>query len=192
MQPKWGEYEIIDDFGGHAKCMAEKMCMESQLEETAAFIDLNTLEERLAGKNSIIHEFIDKKTGWCRSRFIPVDYDENGRLLHVLFCIECIEEEKKRENRLIYLAQTDLMTGLYNRGSGERQISHLLQEKTGGLLCLIYSGTCTRTTRYHNEGICEKHQNGSRVSELAEEYALSEKSIQRILRCTAADGKNTD
>ena len=29
------------------------------------------------------------------------------------------------------------MTGLYNRGSGERQISHLLQEKTGGLLCLI-------------------------------------------------------
>ena len=73
--------------------------------------------------------FIDKKTGWCRSRFIPVDYDENGRLLHVLFCIECIEEEKKRENRLIYLAQTDLMTGLYNRGSGERQISHLLQEK---------------------------------------------------------------
>ena len=63
--------------------------------------------------------------------------DENGRLLHVLFCIECIEEEKKRENRLIYLAQTDLMTGLYNRGSGERQISHLLQEKTGGLLCLI-------------------------------------------------------
>lgn len=45
-----GEYEIIDDFGGHAKCMAEKMCMESQLEETAAFIDLNTLEERLAGK----------------------------------------------------------------------------------------------------------------------------------------------
>ena len=105
-----GEYEIIDDFGGHAKCMAEKMCMESQLEETAAFIDLNTLEERLAGKNSIIHEFIDKKTGWCRSRFIPVDYDENGRLLHVLFCIECIEEEKKRENRLIYLAQTDLMT----------------------------------------------------------------------------------
>lgn len=88
-------------------------------------------------KNSIIHEFIDKKTGWCRSRFIPVDYDENGRLLHVLFCIECIEEEKKRENRLIYLAQTDLMTGLYNRGSGERQISHLLQEKTGGLLCLI-------------------------------------------------------
>lgn len=54
-----------------------------------------TLEERLAGKNSIIHEFIDKKTGWCRSRFIPVDYDENGRLLHVCFVLSV---SKKRKN----------------------------------------------------------------------------------------------
>ena len=55
----------------------------------------------------------------------------------MLFCIECIEEEKKRENRLIYLARTDLMTGLCNRGSGEKRITELLKEKTGGLLCLI-------------------------------------------------------
>ena len=55
----------------------------------------------------------------------------------MLFCTECIEEEKKRENRLIYLAQTDLMTGLCNRGSGEKRITELLKEKTKGLLCLI-------------------------------------------------------
>ena len=134
---KKGEYEIQDDFCGHIKCIIEKMCKESQLEEIYEFIDISTLEERLLGKNSIIHEFIHKKIGWCRSRFIPVDYDEDGRLLHVLFCIECIEEEKKRENRLIYLSQTDLMTGLYNRGSGEKIISDLLKEKTGGLLCLL-------------------------------------------------------
>lgn len=39
--------------------------------------------------------FIDKKTGWCRSRFIPVDYDENGRLLHVCFVLSV---SKKRKN----------------------------------------------------------------------------------------------
>lgn len=55
----------------------------------------------------------------------------------MLFCIECIEEEKKRENRLIYLAQTDLTTGLCNRGSGEKKITEFLKKKTGGLLCLI-------------------------------------------------------
>ena len=109
--------------------IAEKTCIESQLQESLEFLDISTMEERLLGENSITHEFIDKISGWCRSRFIPVDYDENGRLLHVLFCIECIEEEKKRENRLIYLARTDLMTGLYNRGSGEKRIIELLKEK---------------------------------------------------------------
>lgn len=113
------------------------MCIESQLQEVLEFVDISTLEERLLEESSITYEFIDKISGWCRSRFIPVDYDENGRLLHVLFCIECIEKEKKRENRLISLAQTDLMTGLCNRGSGEKRITELLKEKTGGLLCLI-------------------------------------------------------
>jgi len=134
---KMEEYEIRDDFSGHIKRLADKMCMESKLEESLAFTDISTVEERLRGKNSIIHEFIDKRIGWCRSRFIPVDYDENGRLLHVLYCIESIDEEKKRENRLLYLAQTDLMTGLCNRGSGERKITEFLQDRTGGLLCLL-------------------------------------------------------
>ena len=133
---KMGKYETRDDFCRHINDIVEKMCIESQFQELLKFVDISTLEERLLGKNSITHEFIDKISGWCRSRFIPVDYDENERLLHVLFCIECIEE-KKRENRLIYLAQTDLMTGLCNRRSGEKRITELLKKKTGGLLCLI-------------------------------------------------------
>ena len=118
---KTGEYEVSDDFCGYINRIAEKMCPESQMEGILEFIDIGTIEERLRGKNSIAHEFIEQKIGWCRSRFLPVDYDENGRLLHVLFCIECIEEEKKRENKLLYLAETDLMTGLCNRGSGEKR-----------------------------------------------------------------------
>ncbi len=134
---KIGEYVILDDFYGHISRIADKICMESQLEEYLEFINLSTVEERLQGKNSIVHEFIDNRRGWCRSRFIPVDYDEDGRLLHALYCIESIEEEKKRENRLLYMAQTDLMTGICNRGSGERRIAALLKEGTAGLLCLI-------------------------------------------------------
>lgn len=131
------KYEIWDDFCGHIRRIADKICIESYLEETLEFIDLGTVEKRLHRKTSIIHEFIDKRRCWCRSRFIPVDYDEEGRLLHVLYCIESIDEEKKRENRLLYLAQTDLMTGLCNRGSGERRIVEFLQDRTGGLLCLL-------------------------------------------------------
>lgn len=134
---KEAEQEIQDDFGVHIRMAVEKFCTESQLEEMLRFVDITDVEERLHEKNTIAHEFIGKEAGWCRDRFIPVDYDENGRLLHVLYCIEGIEEEKKRENRLLYLAQTDLMTGICNRGSGEHRISELLQKKTGGLLCLL-------------------------------------------------------
>ena len=89
------------------------------------------------GKTSIAHEFVDKRRGWCRSRFIPVDYDEDGRLLHVIYCIESIDEEKKRENRLLYLAQTDLMTGLCNRGSeSEESMSFYRKERVDYFACL--------------------------------------------------------
>ena len=134
---KTGEYEVRDDFCGYINRIAKKMCPESQMEGILEFIDIGTIEERLRGKNSIAYEFIEQKIGWCRSRFLPVDYDENGRLLHVLFCIGCIEEEKKRENKLLYLAETDLMTGLCNRGNGEKKITAFLKEKTAGLLCLL-------------------------------------------------------
>ena len=134
---KDGEYAIEDDFSGHINRVARRFCTESQLEEALEFLDLSNIEERLRGKNSIVHEYIGKVSGWCRDRFIPVDYDENGRLLHVLYCVEGIAEEKKRENKLLYLAQTDLMTGICNRGSGENKVARLLKEKTAGLLCLL-------------------------------------------------------
>ena len=63
--------------------------------------------------------------------------DDDGRLWHVLYCVENIDEEKRRENRLMYLAQTDLMTGIRNRGSGENKITEYLVRKQCGLLCLL-------------------------------------------------------
>ena len=86
---KMGEYEIRDDFCGHIKNIAEKMCMESQLQELLEFVDISTLKERLLGENSIVHEFTDKISGWCRSRFIPVDY-YCIRLVTILYSTEKI------------------------------------------------------------------------------------------------------
>ena len=65
---KTGEYEVSDDFCGYINRIAEKMCPESQMEGILEFIDIGTIEERLRGKNSIAHEFIEQKIGWCRSR----------------------------------------------------------------------------------------------------------------------------
>ncbi len=55
-------------------------------------------------------------------------------------------------------------------------------------------GTQTKTRQYYqnrNAEICRKHTSGVCVKVLADEYSLSEKSIQRILRAAAhADGKS--
>ena len=78
-----------------------------------------------------MHEFLGTVSGWCKERFIKVDAD------NVLYCVEVIDEEKKRENWLLYLSETDRMTGICNRGCGERKISEMLDKHIGGLLCLI-------------------------------------------------------
>lgn len=55
-------------------------------------------------------------------------------------------------------------------------------------------GSQTETKKYYktrNNEICEKHKKGISVSVLAISYALSEKSIQRILRTTILLDKGT-
>lgn len=86
---------------------------------------------------SIVSEFYGKTFGWCRGRIIPVDYDSNGRLFHVIYCIESIDEQKERENSLLNMAQTDFMTGIWNRGHGEMLMEQALREKVKGMMCII-------------------------------------------------------
>ena len=130
-------YDVEEDFHSHIQKVFNAYCKEEYLENELTFLNLDTLEQRMRGKHSITSIFYGQVSGWCRDRFISVDTDEDGHLLHVLYCVECIDEQKKREDRLLYLAQTDRMTGIYNRGSGEYMIEQRLQRKEKGMLCLI-------------------------------------------------------
>ena len=130
-------YTAEEDFCAHADAVLHTFCREDHLEDQLKFVDLRTLEQRLQGQDSIVNVFYSKLSGWCRDRFIAVDYDAHGHLHHVLYCVECIEQQKEREDRLLNMARKDQMTGLYNRGSGEKLIETALQNKVSGLLCLI-------------------------------------------------------
>lgn len=101
------------------------------------FSNLSTLEERLGSKHDISTVFIGKVNGWCRARFIVLERDETGRLSHVLHTVECIHEEKLRENHLLYLSQTDLLTNIFNRGYGEKTIGELIDNKQLGMFILF-------------------------------------------------------
>lgn len=115
----------------------QSFCFEKDLNKLLEFADLSTLEERFKTTNALVDEFQSTVYGWCRLRFIKVDDDANGNLWHVLYCMEVIDEEKKRESRLLYLSETDRMTGVCNRGSGESKIIQHLENRMGGLFCIL-------------------------------------------------------
>lgn len=126
-----------DCFDTYMKNTFSIYCAEEYLQKELAFVDLDTIEKRLGGRTSIVSEFYGETFGWCRGRMIPVDFDSNGRLLHVIYCTESIDEQKERENRLLNMAQTDFMTGIWNRRHGEKLIEQALRDKVKGMMCII-------------------------------------------------------
>lgn len=110
--------------------------LEEHVEMMLEFVDFSTLPERLKDKNDISIVFEGRYNGWCRARFIAMGR-EDGVLTRTIFTVECINEEKQRENHLLYLAGTDLMTGIFNRGHGESRIVKYLKEDRKGVFCLF-------------------------------------------------------
>lgn len=127
----------LENFSKRIHTSMKYFCTEQYMSSVLEFVDISTLNERLMETNTVVHEFIGTVSGWCRERFIKVDSDDKGRPWHVLYCIEVIDEQKRREKKLLYLSETDSMTGINNRGSGERKITEFLEKKKGGLLCLL-------------------------------------------------------
>lgn len=115
----------------------EKLTSEPYRDAMIGFIDFDTLDERMKGTNTISMEFEGMVSGWCRARFIAVDYDKEGKLSRVLWAVENIDAEKKKENLLLYLSETDLMTGIRNRGSGEKKIKELIDSGREGTFFLM-------------------------------------------------------
>ncbi len=87
------------------------------------FINLSTLQERLRGKSMITEEFMGVVHGWLQAGFIPVKCKEDGTPVVVLFTTLIIDEQKRREENLIRISNTDELTRLYNRRAYENDIS---------------------------------------------------------------------
>ena len=68
------------------------------------FADLDTLDERMAGKNTIAQEFHVKDGRWMRGRFIVSERTSDGKLSHVLWMVESIDEEKRQRDELQYMS----------------------------------------------------------------------------------------
>lgn len=88
----------------------------------ADFTDLSTLHERIKGKKSITLEVQDSISGWLRCQYISLGEDVYGHINKVIYAVENVVEEKRREEKLIQISNTDELTGLYNRRAYENTI----------------------------------------------------------------------
>ena len=61
--------------------------------------------------------------GWFRAQYIPVEVDENGIPSRIVFTTRNVDDEKKREERLVRIAMTDELTRLFNRRSYEEDLA---------------------------------------------------------------------
>ncbi len=66
-------------------------------QEIEDFLDLATLDERIAGHKMISLEFIGRMTGWNRVSLIVQSRDAEGKLEKAICAVRHIDEEKKRE-----------------------------------------------------------------------------------------------
>ena len=93
--------------------------MPDQLTNFISFTDITTVRQRLVNKKLISGDFQSIIDGWIRTQYIPVDLDENGMPLRIVFTVRNVDDEKRREEHLIRVAMTDELTRLYNRSCYE-------------------------------------------------------------------------
>ena len=105
--------------------VALKIIEDIKSEYREAFIEfanIDTVKERLGHKKSIFQEFQSSTVGWFRAQYIRVEgIDED--CFTVIYTIENIDDEKRREEQLIKMSTTDELTRLYNRRAYDEDIS---------------------------------------------------------------------
>jgi len=126
-----------DNFARQMANVVKETVDPDYLETVLQFVDPSTLQERLGDEETITYEFLEKNYGWCRARYIAVNRQKGEPLKKVMFLVESINEQKKREKLLTTIAETDSMTGLYNRRAGIPKIKKQMGLKVPGMLCLM-------------------------------------------------------
>ncbi len=92
------------------------------------FTNISTVPERLVGRNSISGEFINNETGWFRAQYIRIQGKISEKPNVVIYTVQNIDADKRREEKLILISRTDELTRLFNRRCYEEDIDAIRQE----------------------------------------------------------------
>lgn len=110
---------------------------EDMVDDFWRFTDITTVPLRLVNRKSISGEFINSRTGWFRAQYIRVKGAFDRKPDVVIYTIQNIDADKRREEQLIRISRTDELTRMYNRHSYEEDISEIRENGMDDDLALI-------------------------------------------------------
>ena len=119
------------------KTAIENAVSPRYLAKALSFSDLSTLRARLGEKNFISEEIVALNIGWIEASFIVAERDEDGKVASVIFATRSIDKEKRREENLLLLSNTDELTGLFNRHAYDDDTAKLSQSSLGENFAII-------------------------------------------------------
>lgn len=105
--------------------ITDRLVIEAYKEQAEQFTDLHTTAQRMEGKKIISGEFVGQKLGWFRASFIVSETDKDQKPVKLIFTIRSIDDEKRKEEKLIYTSNTDQLTGCFNRRAYEKDIAEM-------------------------------------------------------------------
>ena len=101
------------------------------------FTNITTVPERLIGRNSISGEFISSEIGWFRAQYIRIEGAIDEKPTVVIYTIQSIDADKRREESLILISRTDELTRLFNRRCYEEDVQQIGDAGIAGNLFII-------------------------------------------------------
>ena len=101
------------------------------------FTDITTVPGRLVNRKSISGEFVSTEMGWFRAQYIRVEGKLDQKPDVVIYTIQNIDADKRREEQLIRISRTDELTRMYNRHSYEMDIQAIRETGLDDDLAII-------------------------------------------------------
>ena len=141
-----------DNYDDNSKRIIRALSSKWSCKEALTFVDRSTLEERMEKNPHIMMDFISYASESCRLHYFKEDDDENGRLRHVIFGVEKVDEQKSN--------------AIINALSREYQNVYFLNLEDGATRII-------KTTDFVSEDLNEKENQRFFYPQIFKEYIVS-------------------
>lgn len=122
-----------DHFDGNIVSLVEMAEIENKEAVLQSYSALKAIGGRISFEFSICRDGLNSVYIMATSKLAEMSSHEKV----VITSLTNITKNKKLEHELVQLSETDALTGIRNRGSGERRISHMIEENVTGLFVLM-------------------------------------------------------